>query len=52
MTAPDDVLVRAKGLTKQFGDFVAVDGIEIEISRGEAFAFSVRTGPASRPRCA
>jgi lipooligosaccharide transport system ATP-binding protein len=39
MTAPVDILIRAKGLTKQFGDFVAVDGIEIEISRGEAFGF-------------
>jgi len=35
----DDVLIRAKGLTKRFGDFVAVDGIEIEIRRGEAFGF-------------
>jgi lipooligosaccharide transport system ATP-binding protein len=37
--AADDVLIRAKGLTKQFGDFIAVDGIEIEIRRGEAFGF-------------
>jgi lipooligosaccharide transport system ATP-binding protein len=37
--APDDVLVRAKGLTKRFGEFVAVDGIELEIRRGEAFGF-------------
>ncbi|HST84942.1 MAG TPA: ABC transporter ATP-binding protein [Kineosporiaceae bacterium] len=37
--APDDVLIRAKGLTKRFGEFVAVDGIEIEIRRGEAFGF-------------
>lgn len=35
----DDVLIRAKGLTKRFGKFVAVDGIEIEIRRGEAFGF-------------
>src|SRR4051794_34419115 len=35
----DDVLIRAKGLTKTFGGFVAVDGIEIEIRRGEAFGF-------------
>jgi lipooligosaccharide transport system ATP-binding protein len=38
-TADDEVLIRAKGLTKRFGDFVAVDGIEIEIRRGEAFGF-------------
>jgi lipooligosaccharide transport system ATP-binding protein len=36
---PDDVLIRAKGLTKTFGEFVAVDGIEFEIQRGEAFGF-------------
>ena len=38
-TAADDVLIRAKGLTKRFGESVAVDGIEIEIRRGEAFGF-------------
>jgi lipooligosaccharide transport system ATP-binding protein len=35
----DEVLIRAKGLTKNFGEFVAVDGIELEIRRGEAFGF-------------
>jgi lipooligosaccharide transport system ATP-binding protein len=35
----DDVLIRARNLTKRFGDFVAVDGIELEIRRGEAFGF-------------
>jgi lipooligosaccharide transport system ATP-binding protein len=35
----DGVLIRAKGLTKRFGSFVAVDGIEFEIRRGEAFGF-------------
>ena len=40
-TAPDqpDVLVRARGLTKKFGDFTAVDGIDFGITRGEAFGF-------------
>jgi len=32
-------LVEAKGLTKKFGDFVAVDGIDFEIHKGEAFGF-------------
>ncbi|CAN5802090.1 ATP-binding cassette domain-containing protein [soil metagenome] len=32
-------LVEAKGLTKRFGDFVAVDGIDFEIRPGEAFGF-------------
>ncbi len=35
----DDVLLRARGLTKRFGDFTAVDGIDVEVRRGEAFGF-------------
>ena len=35
----DDVLLRARGLTKSFGDFTAVDGIDVEVRRGEAFGF-------------
>ena len=35
----DDVLLRARGLTKTFGDFTAVDGIDVEVRRGEAFGF-------------
>ncbi len=27
------------GLTKRFGDFVAVDGIDFEIGRGESYGF-------------
>jgi lipooligosaccharide transport system ATP-binding protein len=33
------MLVRARGLTKRFGDFTAVDGIDFELHRGEAFGF-------------
>ena len=29
----------AEGLTKQFGDFIAVDAITFEVSRGEIFGF-------------
>jgi lipooligosaccharide transport system ATP-binding protein len=37
---PDpDVLITARGLTKRFGDFTAVDGIDFELRRGEAFGF-------------
>jgi lipooligosaccharide transport system ATP-binding protein len=37
---PDpDVLIRARGLTKRFGQFTAVDGIDFELRRGEAFGF-------------
>lgn len=31
--------ILAKGLSKRFGDFVAVDGIDFEIRRGEIFGF-------------
>src|SRR5215475_3856311 len=34
-----DVLIRATGLTKLFGEFTAVDGIDFELRRGEAFGF-------------
>ena len=34
-----EVLVRARGLTKQFGSFIAVDGIDFDLFRGEAFGF-------------
>jgi lipooligosaccharide transport system ATP-binding protein len=34
-----DILIRAHDLTKRFGDFVAVDGIDFELRRGEAFGF-------------
>ncbi len=35
----DDVLVRARGLVKRFGEFTAVAGIDVEVHRGEAFGF-------------
>jgi lipooligosaccharide transport system ATP-binding protein len=34
-----EVLVRARGLTKRFGSFTAVDGIDFELFQGEAFGF-------------
>ena len=30
-------MIVAKGLTKKYGDFVAVDGIDFEVKRGESF---------------
>jgi lipooligosaccharide transport system ATP-binding protein len=36
MTEP---LVLARGLTKRFGDFTAVDGVDFEVAPGEAFGF-------------
>ncbi len=35
----DELLVRARGLRKEFGDFTAVDGIDVDVRRGEAFGF-------------
>jgi ABC-2 type transport system ATP-binding protein len=32
-------LISARNLTKRFGDFTAVDGIDFEVTRGEAFGF-------------
>ncbi len=34
-----DALIEARGLTKHFGDFAAVDGIDFTVYRGEAFGF-------------
>jgi lipooligosaccharide transport system ATP-binding protein len=37
---PDpEVLIHARGLTKQFGGAAAVDGIDFDLHRGEAFGF-------------
>jgi lipooligosaccharide transport system ATP-binding protein len=35
----DSPLIRARGLTKRFGTFTAVDGIDFDLHRGEAFGF-------------
>lgn len=35
----NESLVEARGLTKRFGDFTAVDGIDFDIREGEAFGF-------------
>jgi lipooligosaccharide transport system ATP-binding protein len=36
---PEAPIVTARGLTKRFGEFVAVDGIDFDIARGEVFGF-------------
>jgi lipooligosaccharide transport system ATP-binding protein len=36
---PREPLIRARGLTKRFGDFTAVDGVDFEVQPGEAFGF-------------
>jgi len=35
----NEALVHARGLTKHFGDFVAVDDIDFDIAKGKAFGF-------------
>ena len=34
-----EAVIGANGLRKTLGDFVAVDGIDFEVRRGEAFGF-------------
>jgi lipooligosaccharide transport system ATP-binding protein len=35
----NDALVSASSLTKRFGDFTAVGGIDVDVTRGESFGF-------------
>ena len=39
MPPSDEVLVHARGLTKRFGDFTAVNAIDFDVRVGEAFGF-------------
>jgi len=36
---PSESLIRARALTKKFGQFTAVDGIEFDVAPGESFGF-------------
>ncbi|MBM0276352.1 ABC transporter ATP-binding protein [Micromonospora tarensis] len=36
---PGRPLIQARGLVKRFGDFTAVNGIDVEVQSGEAFGF-------------
>jgi lipooligosaccharide transport system ATP-binding protein len=38
-SAHGEPLIHAQGLVKRFGDFTAVDGIDVDVARGEAFGF-------------
>ncbi|MFM1786206.1 MAG: hypothetical protein RL228_156, partial [Actinomycetota bacterium] len=33
----NEVLIKAESLTKMYGDFVAVDGINFQVAKGESF---------------
>src|SRR5215212_7780227 len=37
--ASDSPLIQAVGLTKRFGSFTAVDGVDFDVAQGEAFGF-------------
>ncbi|HUQ77803.1 MAG TPA: ATP-binding cassette domain-containing protein [Patescibacteria group bacterium] len=37
--SPDSALIHARGLTKRFGEFLAVDGIDFSVAKGESFGF-------------
>jgi lipooligosaccharide transport system ATP-binding protein len=39
MTVQTEVLIHARDLTKRFGDFTAVDGVDFDVHVGEAFGF-------------
>ena len=41
MTSPGNpsALISARGLSKRFGDLIAVDAVDFEVQRGEAFGF-------------
>jgi branched-chain amino acid transport system ATP-binding protein len=38
MTSPGDIILEARGLTKRFGGFVAVNGVDLSIKRGTIHA--------------
>ena len=39
MATPNAPLIHARGLVKRFGKTVAVDGVDFDVARGEAFGF-------------
>jgi len=39
MIRSEDMIIRARDLTKRFGDFVAVDSVSLSVKRGEIFGF-------------
>jgi len=35
----DDTMIRCKGITKRFGEFTALDDVDVDVRRGEIFGF-------------
>ena len=51
MPPTDEILVHARGLTKRFGEFTAVNGIDFDVRAGEAFGFLGPNGAGKTTRC-
>lgn len=45
-------LICARGLTKTYGDFVAVDGIDFDVAKANHLVSSDLTALVNRPLCA
>ena len=43
-TPPDDVRIRTRGLTKRYGDLVAVDHLDLDVKTGEIFGLLGQNG--------
>ena len=46
----NDVLLRAHSLVKRFGDFTAVDNVDIEVKKGEIYGFLGPNGAGKKLR--
>ena len=44
-----DWVVETTGLTKRFGDRLAVDGVDLRVARGSAFGFLGPNGAGKTP---
>jgi len=47
---PDAAAILAHGLTKRYGETVAVDGLDLRIERGEVFGLLGPNGAVRPPR--
>lgn len=45
----EDAII-VEGLTKRFGELVAVNNVSLKVKRGEIFGFLGPNGPERRPR--
>ncbi len=44
------MMVSAHGLTRRFGELTAVDGLDVEVAKGEVFGLVGPDGGERRPR--